>query len=286
MSSHEAIRGVTVIAPTRGWRALDLREVWERREVLYFLAWRDIRVRYKQTLLGLLWALAGPLANMIIFTFIFGRVANLPSDGLPSPVFYLSGIVIWRYFSNTLSSASNSLVGNRNQLTKVYYPRLVHPLASCLTGLVDFGIAFLLLFAILGTYGLWPPPVALAIIPAMLVLAMLCALGTGLILSALNVIYRDVAQLLPFLIQLWMWITIVLPFSALPEDWGAWRWLYGLNPMASVVELFRWGLTHPHMTDPYAPWLLLAPGVPATLVALAAGLFLFKRMERIFADVI
>ncbi len=286
MSTEDAISEVTVIAPTRGWRALDLREVWERREVLLFLAWRDIRVRYKQTLLGFLWAITGPLANMVIFTFIFGRVANLPSDGLPSPVFYLAGIVVWRYFANTLSSASNSLVGNRNQLTKVYYPRLVHPLASCLTGLADFAIAFVMLLGILMAYGLRPPLEAIALAPAMLLLAMLTALGTGLILSAANVIYRDVAQFLPFLIQLWMWCTIVLPFSALPEEWGPLRWLYGLNPMAGVVEMFRWALCHPHMAEPHAPWGLLAIGTPVVLAALGMGLLVFKRMERVFADVI
>ncbi|MCC6490907.1 MAG: ABC transporter permease [Candidatus Hydrogenedentes bacterium] len=279
---------VTIIQPSDGWRSLDLRELWDRRELLYFFAWRDLKVRYKQTLFGVLWAVAGPLASMVVFTFVFDKMAGLPSDGLPGPIFYLSGLVIWRYFANALSAASNSLVGNQTILTKVYFPRLIIPLSSCITGFADFFVALGVMLVLMAYYGILPG-IAMLLLPFLLLLTMASALGAGLFFASLNVKYRDVGYILPFLLQLWMFCTIIVPYSEVAQRGGAWRFVYGLNPMGGVVEAFRWCLLRGAMTGPgnaNATWILLGTGVPVALFILAAGLLYFKRLEKMFADIV
>ncbi len=283
---------VVHIRPSQGWRSINLREIWHRRELLFFFTWRDIKVRYKQTILGFFWAILAPLASMFIFTIIFGKVANLPSDGLPKAVFYLCGLVIWRYFANAFGATSNSIVGNKAVITKIYYPRLITPLSSCLTGLVDFAIAFAVLLLLMAYYRIAPPATAL-LMPLLIILAMTSALGIGLAFSSLNVKYRDIAQLVPFVTQLWMYCTVVVPFSEVSEFLpGKWRYVYGLNPMAGVVEGIRWCMLHHEMTGAaeglpvQAPWMLIAIGLPVNIALLVFGLCYFKRTEKHFADII
>ncbi|MFL6195575.1 MAG: ABC transporter permease [Thermoanaerobaculia bacterium] len=269
---------VTVIRPSRGWGSVNLREVWEYRELLAFLVWRDVKVRYKQTLLGAAWAILQPVATMVVFSLFFGRLAGVPSEGIPYPVFSLAGLVPWTFFSQGITQAANSLVGNQSLITKVYFPRLAIPAASVLSGLVDFALAFLILLGIMLGYGIVPSARALWI-PALLVLALVTALGVGLWLSALNVRFRDVRYVLPFLAQIWLLATpIAYPSSLLSEPW---RTVYGLNPMAGVVEGFRWALL-----GTAAPGPILAASALAALALLASGALYFRRMERTFADVV
>lgn len=269
---------VTVIRPSRGWASLNLRELWAHRELLYFLIWRDVKVRYKQTLLGAAWAVLQPVATMVVFSLFFGRLAGVPSEGIPYPVFTLAGLVPWTFFSQGLTQAANSLVGNQSLITKVYFPRLAIPAASVLSGLVDFALAFLILLGIMLGYGIVPSARALWILP-LLVLAFVTALGVGLWLSALNVQFRDVRYVLPFLAQIWLLATpIAYPSSLLSEPW---RTVYGLNPMAGVVEGFRWALL-----GTAAPGPILAASALAALALLASGALYFRRMERTFADVV
>ena len=270
---------VTVIRPSRGWASLNLREVWEYRELLGFLVWRDVKVRYKQTLLGAAWAILQPVATMVVFSLFFGRLAGVPSDGVPYPVFSLAGLVPWTFFAQGLAQSANSLVGSQNLITKVYFPRLAIPAATVLSGLVDFALAFLILIGMMIGYGIVPTLRILWIVPLM-VLAFATALGVGLWLSALNVQFRDVRYLVPFLAQIWLLATpIAYPSSLLSEPW---RTVYGLNPMAGVVEGFRWALLG---TSPAPGPIVLASAV-AALVLLASGAFYFRRMERTFADVV
>ncbi|MFL6198019.1 MAG: ABC transporter permease [Thermoanaerobaculia bacterium] len=270
---------VTRIRPSRGWVALGLRELWEYRELLWFLVWRDVKVRYKQTVLGAGWAILQPVATMIVFSLFFGRLARMPSDGLPYPVFSFAGLVPWTFFSQGLSQSANSLVGSHNLITKVYFPRLAIPIATVLAGLVDFALAFLVLLVLMLVYGIVPGPEVLALAP-LLLLALVTALGAGLWLSALNVQFRDVRYIVPFLTQLWLFLTpIAYPSSLLGEPW---RTVYGLNPMAGVVEGFRWAL----LGTGEPPGAMLAASVLAALALLASGALYFRRTERTFADVI
>ncbi|MFL6289943.1 MAG: ABC transporter permease [Thermoanaerobaculia bacterium] len=270
---------VTRIRPSRGWVALGLRELWEYRELLWFLVWRDVKVRYKQTVLGAGWAILQPVATMVVFSLFFGRLARMPSDGLPYPVFSFAGLVPWTFFSQGLSQSANSLVGSHNLITKVYFPRLAIPIATVLAGLVDFALAFLVLLVLMLAYGIVPGPEVLALAP-LLVLALATALGAGLWLSALNVQFRDVRYIVPFLTQLWLFLTpIAYPSSLLGEPW---RTVYGLNPMAGVVEGFRWAL----LGTGEPPGAMLAASVLAALALLASGALYFRRTERTFADVI
>ena len=239
---------VTVIKPAKGWMAVDFGELWRYRELFGFFVWRDVKVKYKQTLLGFSWAIIAPLANTIIFTFLFSRVARLPSDGLPPMVFYMTGLVIWRYFQLSFSTCSISLVGNQALLTKIYVPRLSIPISTLITNLVDFTIAFAILLGIMAFFQVLPAATIL-LLPLLLLIAMGTALGVGLFFAALNVRYRDVKQLAPFIVQMWMWCTVIIPFSKMPERFGIWKYLYGLNPMGGVVEGFRWCLLHPHMEN-------------------------------------
>jgi len=256
-----------------------LRELWEFRELLYFFAWRDIKVRYKQTVLGALWAIIQPFFTMVIFSLFFGRLANIPSDGVPYPVFSFTALVPWTFFANALAQASNSLVVNANMVKKIYFPRLALPIATVLAGVVDFALAFVVLLGIMLFYGL-VPTVNIFWLPFFLLLALITSIGVSLWFSAMNVQFRDVRYTIPFLTQAWLFLTpIAYPSSSLPEPW---RTVYGLNPMAGVVEGFRWALLG---TD-------TAPGkmiVISTLVALSlfiSGAFYFRRMEQNFADVL
>jgi lipopolysaccharide transport system permease protein len=270
---------ITIIAPSRGWVSLKLRELWEYRELLYFLTWRDIKVRYKQTALGAAWAIIQPFFTMVVFSLFFGKLARMPSDGLPYPLFAFAALVPWTFFANGLSQASNSLVGSSHLITKVYFPRLVIPLSSSVSGGLDFLISFGVLLGMMAFYGKWPT-VQIIWLPLLLSLAFVTALGVGMWLSALNVQYRDVRYVLPFLTQIWLFSTpIAYPSSLLSEPW---RTIYGLNPMVGVVEGFRWALLG---TDT-APGSMIAVSALVALVILIGGAFYFRRMEKTFADVV
>ncbi len=274
-----------VIRPTKGWASLGLRDVWEFRELLFFIAWRDVKVRYKQTALGAMWAILQPLLTMLIFTIFFGGLARVGSDGLPYPLFSYAGLLPWTLFAQGLTQAANSLVGSSNLIKKVYFPRLIVPLASVLTGLVDFFVAFSVLVGMMVWYRV-PPTLALLWLPLFLLLAVLAALGSGLWLAALNVEYRDVRYVVPFFVQLWLFVTpVIYPTSRLSAkltELGLPVWLSGLNPMTGVVEGFRWAL----LGSGSGPGPILVASASVTLVFLLSGAFYFRRMERTFADVV
>jgi len=267
------------IRPEQGIAPLGLKELWDYRELLYFLTWRDIKVRYKQTVLGAAWAIIQPFFMMVVFSLFFGRLAHVPSDGLPYPVFAYCALLPWQLFAHALGESSNSLVANERLITKVYFPRLLVPISSVLGGLVDFAIAFVILLLMMAWYGI-RPSWAIVALPGFILLAIASALGTGLWLSALNVRYRDVRYTLTFLIQLWLLATpVAYPSSMIPERWRA---LYGLNPMAGVVEGFRWAL----LGKSEGPGALLAVSVVMVILVFIGGLFYFRRMEAEFADVV
>jgi lipopolysaccharide transport system permease protein len=267
------------IEPPRGLFKLRMREAWAYRELLYFFVWRDLKVRYKQTVVGVAWVIIQPLLSMGVFTIFFGRLAKLPSDGLPYPVFYLSALVPWSYFATALQSATNIVVENQRVITKVYFPRVLLPLSSVAAGLVDFFIVFVVLLAMTLKFGIVPGAHAL-FLPLFLLLAVATALGVGLWFSALNALYRDVRYVTPFLVQFWMLASpVVYPSSLVPAKW---RWLYGLNPMSGVIEGFRWALTGRGQPSPP---LLLASAVMVLLVLLS-GLIFFQRMEGTVADLV
>lgn len=267
------------IDPPKSWASIGLRELWDYRELLYFLTWRDIKVRYKQTALGAAWAVIQPFFMMVVFSLFFGKLAGVPSDGIPYPVFAFCGLLPWQLFAHALTESSNSLVGNQNLITKVYFPRLVVPIAAVLGGVVDFAIAFVILLAMMLYFGI-VPGWAIVTLPLFIVLAITTALAVGLWLSALNVKYRDVRYTMNFLVQFWLFATpVAYPSSLIPEQW---RWAYGLNPMAGVVEGFRWALLG--KTDP--PGALLAVSVAVVVILLVGGLYYFRKMEQEFADVV
>jgi lipopolysaccharide transport system permease protein len=269
----------TVIRPSKGLISLKLKELWDYRELLYFLIWRDIKIRYKQTVLGAAWAILQPLLTMIVFTIFFGRLAGVPSDGIPYPVFSFAALLPWQLFARALTESSNSLVGNQGLITKVYFPRLVIPMSAVLAGLVDFAISFVVLLIMMVYYGIFPN-IHILTLPLFLLLAIATALAVGLWLSALNVIYRDVRHTIPFLVQFWLFLTpIAYPTSLVPEQW---RTLYGLNPMVGVVEGFRWAMLG--KVGGVGPVVLASALVVAVL--LVGGLFYFRRMEKTFADII
>jgi lipopolysaccharide transport system permease protein len=277
--AEHAAAPVVVIEPRTGWSLPDLRELWEYRELLYFLVWRDVKVRYKQTALGASWAIIQPFFTMVVFSLFFGRLAGVPSDGLPYPIFSFAALVPWTFFAHGLSQSANSLVASQNLIKKVYFPRLAIPTATVLSGIVDFVIAFAVLLGMMAFYGI-VPTAQVVWIPALLLLALVTSLGVGLWFAALNVQYRDVAYVVPFTVQLWLFATpIAYPSSLLPEPW---RTLYGLNPMAGVVEGFRWAL----LGTETAPGPMLAVSTVAAVAILIGGAFYFRRMERSFADVV
>jgi lipopolysaccharide transport system permease protein len=277
-AAPEPLQTLTIRPPT-GWASLGLRELWEYRELLYFLTWRDIKVRYKQTALGAAWAIIQPFFMMVVFSLFFGKLGGMKSDGLPYPVFVYCALLPWQLFAFALTESSNSLVGNQNLITKVYFPRLVVPISAVLGGLIDFAIAFVILLGMMAYYRI-VPGVAILTLPLFILLAIMTALGVGLWLSALNVQYRDVRYTIGFLTQFWLFATpVAYPSSIVPAPWRA---LYGLNPMAGVVEGFRWALLG--KADP--PGALLAVSVAAVIVLLVGGLHYFRRMERTFADIV
>ncbi len=268
-----------MIRPQTGWGGLSLAELWEHRELLYFLTWRDIKVRYKQTVLGAAWAVIQPFFTMVVFSLFFGRLAGVPSDGLPYPVFSFAALVPWAFFANGLNQSSNSLVGSANLIRKVYFPRLVIPLSSVMSGIVDFCLAFLMLLGLIYYFDLSPTRNVIWL-PVLLALALATALGVGLWLSAMNVQFRDIRYTVPFLTQLWLFCTpIAYPSSLLGEPW---KTVYAINPMAGVVEGFRWALLG---LDP-APSRMILVSALAAVGILLSGFFYFRRMERTFADVV
>lgn len=270
---------VTIICPSRGWVSLRLHELWEYRELVYFLAWRDISVRYKQTVLGAAWAIIQPFFTMIVFSLFFGRLAQVPSDGVPYPIFSYAGLLPWQFFATAIGNSSNSLVGSANLLSKVYFPRLAIPIASVIPALVDFVIAFVVLLGMMLFYGI-APTLNVVWLPLLLLLALVTALGVGLWLSALNVEYRDIRYTIPFITQFWMFASpVAYPSSMVPEQW---RWLYALNPMVGVIEGFRWAL----LGTETAPGLMVIVSTLAALALLVSGAFYFRRMEKTFADVV
>lgn len=267
-----------IIRPPRGWGRIDLPLLWHHRDLVWFLCVRDIQLRYRQTALGVAWAILQPVATMVVFSVFFGRLGKIPSDGVPYPLFAFCALLPWQLFAHALSEASSSLVANQSLITKVYFPRLVIPLAAVLAGLVDFGVSLVVLAGLMVWYGVFPTA-AVLLLPALVALAVVTALGVGLWLSALNVRYRDVRYTLPFLTQIWLFATpIAYPASLVPERW---RVLLGLNPMAGVVEGFRWAL----LGTGRVPAMIWVSAAAAVLV-LWTGLHYFNRMERSFADVI
>ena len=268
-----------IIEPSRGWLSLKLGEVWQYRELLYFLAWRDVKVRYKQAGLGIAWAVLQPLITMVIFSVIFGRLAKLPSDGIPYPIFSYTALVPWRLFSDSLSRAGASVVGNSQLVTKVYFPRLIVPISSVGACLVDFAISFVMLIGLMVFYGI-TPTWAVVTLPVFVLFTVVTALAVSLWLSALNVQYRDVQHAIPFLVQAWMYASPVA-YSAELIPTGIWRFIYGLNPMAGVIQGFRWALLGASPPD-----VMMLASVVMVVILLVGGLFYFRRMERTFADVI
>lgn len=271
---------VTVIEPSRGWVPIRLGELWEYREVLYYLVWRDIKVRYRQTVIGALWAIIQPLMTMVIFTVFLGKLARVPSDGAPYPLFAFAALVPWTFFATGVTQSSGSLVASGHLITKVYFPRLLVPMARVLSGLPDIGLSFLVLLSLVAWYGHFHLSVSLLWLPVLAALALLTAFGIGLWLSALNVQYRDIQHAVPFLVQIWLFATpIAYPSSLLPEPW---RTIYGINPMVGVVEGFRWSL----LGSGRSPGLPLVISTVAALTLVVSGAFFFRRVERTFADVI
>jgi len=285
MANNEAIPFMVealpkmIIKPSRGWFSLHLNELWQYRELLYFLTWRDIKIRYKQTILGAAWAIIQPFLTMVVFTLFFGKLAKIPSEGVPYPIFSYAGLLPWTFFAQAMNQSSDSLVGNAHLITKVYFPRLAVPLSATLAPLVDFCIAFIVLIGMMFYYQIFPTG-TLVWLPAFLLLAFATSLGAGLWLSALNVQYRDVRYTVPFLTQLWLFATpVIYPSSTVH---GPWRIILGLNPMTGVVEGFRWAL----LGIGEAPGAMIYTSMGVSLLLVFTGLIYFNRMEKTFADVV
>jgi len=270
---------ITVIEPKKGWIPIDFKEIWEYRELLYFLTKRDIKVRYKQTVLGGLWAIIQPFFTMVVFTLFFGRMAKMPSDGIPYPIFVYAGLLPWTYFANALSTSGNSLVGSQNLITKVYFPRLIIPASAALAGLLDFFVAMSILVALMIWYQ-YLPGFGILLFPFLIGLTFLCSVGVGMWLSALNVQYRDIRYVIPFLIQLWMFVSpVIYPVSMVTEKY---RWLLALNPMGGVINAFRASLLGHKPIE----WQYLTISSVIIVIIFISGLYYFRRMEKTFADVV
>jgi len=280
---NPAVKKQIIIEPSRGWISLQLRVLWQYRELLYFLIWRDLKVRYKQTALGIGWIILQPLISMVIFSFLFGGLLEVPSGGVPYPIFVYAGLLPWNYFANSLNRSSTSLVNNQNLITKVYFPRLVVPISGVMSGLVDFSVSFIVLIVLMIIFKFYPTPY-IVFLPGFLLLAIITALGFGLWLSALNVRYRDVNYITPFLIQIWMYLTpVIYPVTIIPEKL---RFLLALNPMTGVVEGFRWALLGDQLTDVQPPGSIFLLSIAISLFVLVSGTMYFRRTERKFADII
>ena len=277
--SSASIVPVTIIRPSRGWISLNLHDLWEYRELLYFLTWRDIKVRYKQTVLGAAWAIIQPFFTMVVFSVFFGKLAKMPSDDIPYPIFSYAALVPWTFFANGLSQSSSSLVASANLIKKVYFPRLVVPISSVISGAADFVLAFAVLLGMMLYFGI-VPTWNIVWLPLLLLLALVTSLGVGLWLTAMNVQFRDVRYAVPFLVQAWMFATpIAYPSSLLDEPW---RTLYGINPMAGVVEGFRWAL----LGTQTAPGPIVLVSALVAVGLLVSGAYYFRRMEKTFADLV
>lgn len=274
---------VVRIRPTKGWASLQLRDLWEYRELLLFLTWRDIKVRYQQTILGVAWAIIQPVITMVVFSFFFGNLARLPSDGIPYPIFSYAALVPWSFFASSLTQASTGMVTHANLIKKVYFPRLAIPIARVMAGLVDFAISLVVLLIVMLVMG-FRPTANFVWIPLFALLAVITALGVGLWFAAMNVQFRDIAYTVPFIVQFWMFATpIVYPSSLIAERYGVfWQTIYGLNPMAGVVEGFRWALLGANT----APQPIVYVSALVAVLILVSGAFYFRRMERTFADVV
>jgi len=272
-------KNVLRIEPSKGWVPLKMRDLWEYRELVYFLVWRNVKIRYKQTALGASWAIIQPFMTMLVFSLFFGRLAKVPSDNVPYPIFSFAGLVPWTFFANSLSLASNSLIGSAHLITKVYFPRLAIPIATVLSGVVDFAVAFLMLLVMMMYYGI-TPMWRMLWLPLFLLLTLVTALGVSLWLSALSVEYRDVQHVMPFILQFWLFATPIAYSSSLLSE--PWRTVYGLNPMVGVVEGFRWALLGTNT----APGPIIIVSSLAALIVLVGGAFYFRRMERTFADIV
>jgi lipopolysaccharide transport system permease protein len=267
---------VTVIEPSKGWIPVDLHELWEFRDLLYFFTWRDVKVRYKQTFLGFAWAIIQPLLAMVVFTLFFGNLAKIPSDGIPYPIFAYTALLPWTLFSESIIRSTNSTVANANIIKKVYFPRIALPVSSVLSPLIDFGIAFVILIIMMIYYGI-VPSANIFFLLAFILLAVITSLGIGLWLSALNAMYRDFQYVVPFVVQIWMFASpVVYPASMVPP---AYQIFYGLNPMTGVIEGFRWVLLG---TNP--PGAIIAVSAAISVVILVTGMFFFRRMQTTFAD--
>jgi len=270
---------IITIRPSRGWVFPHIRDVWAYRELLYFLVWRDLKVRYKQTVLGILWAIIQPFFLMVIFSIFFGKLGKIPSEGIPYPIFAYTALLPWSYFAQSLNACSNSLVANSHLITKVYFPRLIIPISSVLSGVVDFAISFSILLGLMFYYQIFPNLMVL-LLPLLILMAMATALGAGLWLSALNVQYRDIRYVISFLIQFWFFATpVVYPTSLVP---GMWRFFYGLNPMVGVVEGFRGALLGKGQLD----WSMFMVSIMVVVFLVITGTFYFRRMEKGFADIV
>jgi lipopolysaccharide transport system permease protein len=270
---------VVRIEAHRGWLALDLGELWAYRDLVYFFIWRDVKVRYKQTVIGAAWAILQPVLTMLIFSLFFGKLAKIPSQGLPYPIFYYSALLPWMYFAAAMQSATSIVVENQRVITKIYFPRVVLPISSVMAGLVDFAISFAVLLVLMAYYRMVPTS-AVIWLPLFTLLAVMTALGVGLWLSALNAMYRDVRYVVPFLVQFWMFASpVAYPSSLVPAKW---RWLYGLNPMAGVIEGFRWALTG----HGQPPGILLAASSAAVVLLVLSGLVYYHAVEGTIADVV
>ena len=266
------------IRPAKGWISLKLRDLWQYRELIYFLIWRDVKVRYKQTVLGASWAIIQPLMTMVVFSLFFGKLGKMPSDGIPYPIFSFAALVPWTFFVNGLTHGSNSMVGNANLIKKVYFPRLAIPISAVTSGVVDFALAFGVLVIMMLYFGIFPT-VRMVWLPAFALLVLVASLGVSLWFSAMNVQYRDIKYILPFVTQFWLFATpIAYPSSLLSEPW---RTLYALNPMVGVIEGFRWALLGSN-----APGQMFLVSAASGVVMLVSGAFYFRRMERTFADVV
>ncbi len=271
---------VAEIRPTSGWASISLSELWDFREVVYFLGWRDIKIRYKQTVFGSLWAILQPLMTMVVFTIIFGKVAKIPTDGIPYPIFSYVALVPWMFFANTVTRASNSLVGGGAMIKQIYFPRLALPLSVVIGNGFDFLLASSVLLLMMGYYDMWPT-INVVWLPLLLVLAFVTALGVSLVLTAMNVQFRDVKHAVPFLVQIWMFATpVVYPLSLIKDP--VWKLVYSLNPMVGVIEGFRWAMLG---TDT-APGIAILMSVVVATGLLLFGALYFKRTERSFADVL
>ena len=274
---------IIYLRPARGLAALNLKDLWDYRELIYFLTWRDLKVRYKQTLLGFSWVILQPVINMVVFTVLFGQLLNVPTDGIPYPIFSFAALLPWLYFAGSLTRSSTTLVGSANLISKVFFPRMVIPIAGVLSGIVDFLVSLIVLVGMMLFYKIIPTW-NLLLMPVFLLLAMLTALGFGLWLSALNVRFRDINHLVPFIIEIWKYATPVIYGSTLiPEKF---RFLLGLNPMTGVVEGFRWAILGSKYVENFDPGPLFFVSITITLIVLLSGVIFFRNTERTFADII